>query len=91
VIFAFGLVARQLGFAVLRFQPGFPDCEALREKVKGQLQRERLEFEFESKNFLRHRHNPNGCDVIVCWKHNWKECPGNLEVIELRKVLRQNL
>src|SRR5262249_51068694 len=50
VIFAFGLVARRLGFAVLRFQQGFPDCEALREVVKGQLQRMRMEFEFESRN-----------------------------------------
>lgn len=89
VIFAFGTVARRLGFAVLRFQPGFPDCEALREVVKGQLQRMRIEFEFESKNFLRHGHKPAGCDAIVCWRHNWKECPGHIEVIELRKVLRE--
>ena len=86
VVFAFGLVARQLGFSVLRFQTAFPDCEALREVVCGQLQRMKLEFEFESRNFLRHGHRIDGCDGIVCWKHNWKECP--LEVIELRKVLQ---
>jgi hypothetical protein len=92
VVFAFGLVARQLGFSVLRFQSAFPDCEALREVVKGQLQRMKLEFEFESRNFLRHGHKIDGCDAIVCWKHNWKECP--LEVIELSKEIakieRQN-
>ena len=88
VIFAFGMVARKLGFSVLRFQPGFPDCEALREMVRGQLQRLRIEFEYESRNFLRHKHRPDGCDVIVCWVHNWKECPKHIEVIELRKVLR---
>jgi hypothetical protein len=87
VVFAFGLVARQLGFCVLRFQSAFPDCEALREVVKGQLQRMKLEFEFESRNFLRHGHRIDGCDGIVCWKHNWKECP--LEVIELRKVFHR--
>jgi len=87
VVFAFGLVARQLGFSVLRFQTAFPDCEALREVVKGQLQRMKLEFEFESRNFLRHGHRIDGCDGIVCWKHNWKECP--LEVIELRKVMHR--
>ena len=31
--------------------------------------------------------SPNGCELIVCWKHNWKECP--LEVIELRKVFHR--
>jgi hypothetical protein len=87
VVFAFGLVARQLGFSVLRFQQAFPDCEALREVVKGQLQRMKLEFEFESRNFLRHGHRVDGCDGIVCWKHNWKECP--LPVIELRSVLHR--
>jgi len=29
----------------------------------------------------------DGCDGIVCWKHNWKECP--LEVIELKKVFHR--
>ena len=85
VVFAFGLVARSLGFKVLRFQAAFPDCEALREVVRGQLQRMKLEFEFESRNFLRHGHRIDGCDAIVCWKHNWKECP--LPVIELRKEI----
>ena len=89
VIFAFALVARRLGFTVLRFQTAFPDCEALREVVRGQLQRRKIEFEFESRNFLRHRHKISGCDMIVCWKHNWKECP--LEVIELRKILREGI
>jgi len=26
-----------------------------------------------------------GCDPIVCWKHNWAECP--LEVLELSKLV----
>ncbi len=91
VVFAFGVAARQLGFAALRFQTAFPDCEALREVVRGQLQRVRIEFEYESRNFLRHRHRKDGCDIIVCWVHNWKECPKNIEVIELRKVLRDRV
>jgi hypothetical protein len=87
VIFLFGARARQLGFVVLRFQTGFPDCEALREAVRGQLQRVRIEFEFESRNFPRHGHDIHGCDMIVCWVHNWKECPEHLEVVELRKEI----
>ena len=43
-----------------------------------------IEFEYESRNFLRHLHDPSQCDIIVCWKHNWPECP--LEVIELSKI-----
>ena len=44
-----------------------------------------MEVEFESKNFLRHGHDPKKCDVIVCWVHNWPECPECIEVVELRK------
>jgi hypothetical protein len=24
----------------------------------------------------------------VCWRHNWRECPSNLEVLELCKVIK---
>jgi len=87
VIFVFAMLARQLGFVVLHLQPGFPDCEAVRETARGLWQRVRIEFEFESRNFLRHRHKKDGCDIIVCWRHNWPECPANIEVLELSKVL----
>jgi hypothetical protein len=50
-------------------------------------QRVRIEFEFESRNFLKHRHKKDGCDMIICWRHNWPECPSNIEVLELSKVL----
>jgi Homing endonuclease associated repeat len=87
VIFAFGVLARRQGFAVRRIQNAFPDCEAMREVARGQWQPTRIEFELESRNFLLHKHDPKGCDVIVCWVHNWPECP--LEVIELSKVARE--
>jgi hypothetical protein len=47
----------------------------------------RIEFEYESRNFYVHRHPPGGCDVIVCWRHNWPECPSDLEVVELSTVI----
>ena len=50
-----------------------------------------MEFEFESRNFLRHGHDPNGCDMIVCWTHNWAECPENIEVVELRKMFKKQM
>jgi hypothetical protein len=48
-----------------------------------------IEFEFESRNFLLHGHDPKKCDVIVCWVHNWPECPKGIQVIELSKVARE--
>jgi hypothetical protein len=81
-------LAEKLGFEVERIQTAFPDCEALREVAKDKWQRVKIEFEYASRNFLDHKHPPKGCDLIVCWIHNWPECPKHLEVIELRRVVR---
>ena len=89
VLFAFGVMAGRLGFAVKRWQVAFPDCVAVREMAKGQWQDQNVEVEFESKNFLRHGHDPKKCDVIVCWVHNWPECPEWIEVVELRKEIAE--
>ena len=86
VLILFGAVARKLGFVVLRAQTEFPDCEALREMETDKWQRVRIEFEYESRNFLLHKHRPEKCHLIVCWKHNWEEAP--VEVIELNRVIK---
>jgi len=87
VMFLFGALARDLGFAVEHIRPAFPDCIALREVRPGVWRRVKIEFEQESRNFLLHGHAVDGCHMIVCWVHNWAGCP--LEVIELRKVVEE--
>jgi len=47
-----------------------------------------IEFEFESKNFRDHGHPAGGCDAIVCWRHNWPECPKDIEAVELSSVIK---
>jgi hypothetical protein len=88
VLFVFAAMAHRLGFEVESIQKGFPDCEARRQIRPGLWQRVRIEFEFESRSFRAHGHDPKGCDIIVCWRHNWKKCPKNLEVIELGPMVR---
>jgi hypothetical protein len=85
VVFLFGATAERLGFLVLRIQTEYPDCEALRMIDEDRCQLVKIEFEHESRNFLKHMHLASECDLIVCWKHNWPECP--LEVVELKTVL----
>lgn len=87
VVFLFGMLAKELGYSVEAMQRGFPDCEAKRQIAPGRWQRVRIEFEFESRNFREHGHPESGCDVIVCWRHNWEECPKSIEVVELRSVM----
>jgi len=85
VIFLFGKIAADLNMRVEEIKPGFPDCIARRFVGKG-WQRVSVEFEFKSSNFRDHRHDANQCDLIVCWEHDWRECP--IEVIELKSEIQ---
>lgn len=85
VVCLFGAMANKLGFVILWIGTQYPDCEAFWEVEPGRWQRVRIEFEFYSRNFLLHLHDPKDCDLIVCWEHNWAECP--LPVVELRKEM----
>jgi len=85
VVLLFGMVAEELGFAVDTVRPAFPDCEAKRRTAPGRWERVRVEFEFRSRCFRDHGHDPAGCDLIVCWDHDWPDCP--LEVLELRSAI----
>lgn len=88
VVFLFGMVARELGYIVEAVQGGFPDCAAKRKISNRQWQPVEIEFEYESKNFVDHAHDPQKCDVIVCWIHNWTDCPEELEVLELSEEIK---
>lgn len=91
VVFLFALVCEKLGFRVEAVQQPCPDCIAKRkiETRKGieVWKSVRIEFEFRSYSFKLHNHDPNACDLIVCWIHDWQDCP--LEVIALEKELAQ--
>jgi hypothetical protein len=89
VMALFCMLSRQLEFVIESVQSAFPDCEAKMEVEPGRWQHFRIEFEYESRNFKDHRHDPEKCDLIVCWRHNWKDCPPNLQVLELSKVMGQ--
>jgi len=83
VVLLFGMLAKDLGYMIEAVQKGFPDCEAMRQVAPERWQRVHIEFEFESKNFRDHGHPLTGCDVIVCWHHNWPDCPDHIEILEL--------
>jgi hypothetical protein len=87
VVLLFGMLAKDLGYVVENVQKGFPDCEAKRQIGPERWQRVQIEFEFESKNYRDHGHPHTGCDVIVCWHHNWDDCPKHLEILELSRAV----
>ena len=89
VIYLFALVAEDLGFIVEALGTSFPDCQAKRrmDKKGYRWKPVRIEFEYYSSDFKRHDHPVEGCDLIVCWKHDWPDCP--LEVLELSEEIKK--
>ena len=86
VIFLFGKLHERMGFRIRAIRKGFPD--AIGEVwIKGKLYPRRIEFEYKSSNFKQHGHNPDGCDIIVCWEDDWTDRPENIFVIELKSEL----
>ncbi len=89
VVHLFGKVSEELGFIIESISDPFPDCEAKR-KIEGKKQRwERvnIEFEYRSSHYRDHGHPVEGCDLIVCWIHDWDDCP--LEVISLKDYVKE--
>jgi len=88
VVFLFGKIAHEFGMYVELIRTGYPDCIAKRFIGKDRWEDLRIEFEFRSSDFQRHKHDINGADMIVCWKHDWSECPKSIEILELSEEIK---
>ena len=88
VVYLLGMISHELGFLIESVRTEFPDCEGKRcfDKQNSRWEHVRIEFEYKSSHFKEHGHNEEDCDIIVCWIHDWQECP--VEVLELRNVIK---
>jgi hypothetical protein len=87
VLFLFSKVHETLGILVEHLRTGrYPDCEAKRRapKTKG-YKRCNIEFEVNSSRFRTHVSKGEFCDLIVCWEHDWEDCP--IEVLSLKDAI----
>lgn len=66
------------GWTIEHIQSEFPDALM---RFRGSETLIAAEFEFVSSNFSKHRHDITRCDLIICWEHDWPDCP--LRVLEL--------
>lgn len=82
VIFLFAKLQNKFGIVVENIQAAFPDARARRKTERG-WEEVWMEFEYRSSHFKQHGHDSKECDIIVCWEHDWPDCP--LEVIELKR------
>ena len=88
VVYLFGVLHDVFDFQIESVQTGFPDCVARRFIGGDRWEELKIEFEFESASFEKHKHNPDDVHIIICWKHNWKTCPEQIEIIELSETVK---
>ena len=69
-IVLFSKLAEELGYTFKEIGTRCPD--AILEKDGCPV---RVEFEFRSKAFQAHKHNPDDVDLVICWEDNWPSCP----------------
>lgn len=62
---------------VLSLQVAFPDATL---KIHGDVYK--AEFEHKSESFVKHEHDLAQADLIICWIHDWPDCP--LPVLEVK-------
>lgn len=67
----FQLIEQRIGWRIVHLQRKYPD--AVIENDSG----DKLicEFEYQSRNFQCHNHDPERCDLIICWEDNWPDSP----------------
>lgn len=84
VIFVFGTIFKFFNFSSIMFgaQTGIDAAVDCNNEILD------LEFATYSSN-VKKRHikdiRKDKRFLIVCWEHNWKECPSNIDVLELKQ------
>jgi len=88
VLFIFGMISHELGFMIESVKAGFPTSEGRRcvNREENEWEHVRLQLEYKSSYFREMGHDDNEIDLIVCWNHDWDDCP--IEVLELRSIIK---
>jgi len=87
VVLLFSKVMDDLGIIYESSPPSGFDMVGRIQTVRG-YELKHFEFEYQSSNFKPHGHDAALVDYIVCWEHDWKGCPEDVEVIELRELIK---
>lgn len=82
VIFLFGTIYRYLNMEDIMIKDERRrELDAWAELKNAEIT---IEFQVRSKDFLKDKHDPNKCDLIVCWDDNWKDPPAKIDIFELK-------
>lgn len=77
----FRVMESLVGWRIVKLQGPFPDAVI----KNGRGRRLVAEFEYKASGFRHHRHDPAGCDLIICWCNDWPGAP--LPVLALSECL----
>lgn len=94
VIFLFAKYHKDLGIEALQtICDQFPDAIGRIRVGKNRFTEVGIEFEYKSSGFKEHikkkQYDGKNCEFIVCWEHDWRECPKEIKVIELKTKLSE--
>ena len=87
VIFVFGMINQELGFIIETVRDGYPHCQGKRcfDEKKNLWEQVEIVFEHKSSDLKEKDLNMDGCDIVICWSHDWPDCPA--EVLELSSII----
>ena len=82
VVFLFGTIFKHLNFKdILIKDEKKGELDAVAEMDDGEIA---IEFEANSRDFRRHKHDPSKCNLLVCWNDNWQDASENIDILELK-------
>ena len=91
VVFLFSKINDDIGIKIEEIKEHFPDAVGRRFNGRAWV-RETIEFQFKSSEYQRDHHpikEGEAANIIVCWEHDWNECPKYIEVIELKSLIKE--
>jgi hypothetical protein len=87
VMLLFSKIMDDLGVIYVSSPPGGFDMVGRVSTERG-LEFKHFEFEYKSSHFKVQAHSFLLVDYLVCWEHDWKGCPRELEVWELKEIIK---
>jgi len=85
VIVLFSKIHERLGFTFIKIaRKAYPDCICI-DKNNNEI---KIEFEYNSCSFKSHLGKENECNLVVCWEHDFIECP--IKVISLKEFIKND-
>ena len=81
------MINQELGFVIETVRDGYPHCQGKRcfDEKKNLWEQVEIAFAYQSSDLKEENFGDHGCDIMICWNHDWSECP--IDVLELSSII----